>query len=176
MAQVHKSITSQLEGVKSGMHSPHPLSPGQNTSNSLLGQPLSAPEERVGEETSAGLADFVEDFEEQQFDDAVASIYVSTPQDPLSYIREEKLDDKDIMLMDGKLKIIISMKQVVCFTKVSSWGLCGLPFDGYYWPLSVGVYADLKFSPKLATSYSAPKGTHSLPWRDANLYHTEWRA
>ncbi|KAH0837950.1 hypothetical protein J3R83DRAFT_6185 [Lanmaoa asiatica] len=100
MTQTHKSITSQLEGVESGMHSPRPLSPGQSTSNSLLGQPPSAPEEQANEQTSASPTDCVEDFEEQRLDDALASIYVSTPQDPLSYIREEKLDDKDIMLMD----------------------------------------------------------------------------
>ena len=83
------------------MHSPRP-SPCQSTSNSLLGQPPSAPDEQANGETSAGSADCVEDFEEQGFDDAIANIYVSTPQDPFSYIRAEKLDDKDTMLMDGE--------------------------------------------------------------------------
>ena len=101
LTQAHKPVTLQLEGVKSGMPSPRP-SPGQSTSNSLLGQPPSAPEERTNEETPAGPAECAEDFEAKQFDDAIARIYVSTPQDPFSYIREEKLDDKDIMLMDGE--------------------------------------------------------------------------
>ncbi|KAI9570183.1 hypothetical protein HD554DRAFT_388738 [Boletus coccyginus] len=100
MAQVHKLITPQLEGIGFGMHSPRPFSPDQSTSNSLLGQPPSAAEEPANEEAPAGPVNCTEDFEEQQFDDAVASIYVSTPQDPLSYIREERLDDKEIMLMD----------------------------------------------------------------------------
>lgn len=103
MTQAHESITSQLEGVKSGMHSPRPLSPRQTTSDSPLGQPPSAVGQ-TSEQTSADLVGCVGGFEEQRLDDAVASIYASTPQDPLSYIREEKLDDKDIMLMDGKLK------------------------------------------------------------------------
>ncbi|KAG8219430.1 hypothetical protein J3R82DRAFT_355 [Butyriboletus roseoflavus] len=99
MTQAHKSITSQREGVKFGMHSPRPLSPGQTTSDSLLGQPPSA-EKQAGEQAPADLVCCVKDFEEQRFEDAVASIYASTPQDPFSLIREEKLDDKDIMLMD----------------------------------------------------------------------------
>lgn len=141
MTQAHKQITSQLEGVKSGMHFPRPLSPGQSTLNSLLGQPTSVLEDKANAETSVNPADHVNDFEEQRFDDAVASIYISTPQDPLSYIREEKLTDKDIMLMDGKLKTIVSIKQVMCFTRLLSRSLCGLPAD-YYWPLSLDVYAD----------------------------------
>ena len=108
--QTPKPITtSQLEGVNLGMHSPRPLSPGQSTIDSLLGQPPSASEEQPNEETSA-RSNRPEDFEEE-FDDAVAGIYASTPQDPLSYILEEKLDDKGTMLMDGKLKITVSIKQ-----------------------------------------------------------------
>jgi len=128
MAQVHKPITPQLEGVGFGMHSPRPFSPDQSASNSLLGQPPSAAEERANEQASAGPVNYAEDFEEQQFDDAVASIYVSTPQDPLSYIREEKLDDKEIMLMDGERKIAVPIKQVVCSMKLlARGGLCGPP-------------------------------------------------
>lgn len=119
MMQVHKPSASQREDVKSGMHSPHPLLPGQNTADSLLGQPPSAPEESV-------RGDFVEGLE-QRFDDAVASIYALTPRDPLSYIREERLDDKDIMLMDGKMKIIISIKQAVCLTKLPSGAYADFP-------------------------------------------------
>ncbi|KAF8433539.1 hypothetical protein L210DRAFT_962649 [Boletus edulis BED1] len=102
MTQTQKSITSQLEGIKFGMHPPHPLSPGQSTSNSLLGQPPSALEKQADERASASPADCVKGFdsEEQPFDGAVASIYVSTPQDPLSLLIEEQLDDKDIILMD----------------------------------------------------------------------------
>ncbi|KAG9313983.1 hypothetical protein JVU11DRAFT_4759 [Chiua virens] len=100
MTQTQKPITSQLNGAKSGMLHPHPLSPGQATSNSLLEQPPSAAEEQPNEEPLLGCAGVVEDFEEERLDDAVANIYVSTSQDPISYIREEKLDDKDIMLMD----------------------------------------------------------------------------
>lgn len=175
MTQAHKPITPQLEGVKSGMHSPRPLSPGQSTSNSLLGQPPSAPEEQANGETSVGPADCVEDIEEQGFDDAVAGIYISVPHDPLSYIREEKLTDKDIMLMDGKLKIIVSINQVVRFTRFLSRGLCGLP-TGYYWPLYLDVYADLKCSSKPAASDSTPQRTHSLPGRGAKFRRTERRA
>ncbi|KAG6380800.1 hypothetical protein JVT61DRAFT_5184 [Boletus reticuloceps] len=100
MTQTQKPITSQLEGIKFGMHPPHPLSPGQSTSNSLLGQPPSALGKQADERASASPADCVKGFEEQPFDGAVASIYVSTPQDPLSLLIEEQLDDKDIILMD----------------------------------------------------------------------------
>lgn len=127
MAQVHKPITPQLEGVGFGMHSSRPFSPDQSTSNSLLGQPPSAAEEQANEVTSASPVNCTENFEEQQFDEAVASIYVSTPQDPLSYIREERLDDKEIMLMDGEPKIVVPIKQVVYSMKLLARGLCGPP-------------------------------------------------
>lgn len=145
------SVASQLEGVESGMHFPHPLSPGQKDS-----LPLPIPEGKAGEKTSAG-AGFVEDLEAQQFDDAVASIYVSTPQDPFSYIREEKLEEKDIIMMDGKLRIIPSINRDKAFLP----GLVRTSLDNYYWPLSVGLHTDLKSSPKPTSSDGPPKGTDS---------------
>lgn len=124
-----KPVTSQLNGVKFGMHPLRTLSPGQSISNSLLGQPPSPPGEQTNEGTSAVVTDYVEGFEEQPLDVAVASIYASTPQDPLSYIMEEKIDDKEIMLMHGKLRISVSIKQVMPSTKLLSRSLCGL--SGY---------------------------------------------
>ena len=128
LTQTPKPITPQLEDVQFGMHSPRPLSPGWSTSNSLLGRPPSVSAQQTNEETSASPAVCVGDFQEQSFDDAVASIYVSTQQDPLSYIIEEKLDDKDIMLMDGKLKIVVSIKQAVRSIKLLSGAYADFPF------------------------------------------------
>lgn len=120
--QAAKPITSQVEGEGLGMHSPRPLSPGQYTSNSLIVQPPSAPGQQVKKEITARPADGIEDFEEQRFDNALASIYASTPQDPLSYIREEKLDDKEIMLMDGKLGITFSFERRHCILRTFCFG------------------------------------------------------
>lgn len=174
MAQAHESITSQLEGAKSGMLRPHPLSPDQNTSDSLLGNPPSLPEDLTCEKASVSLTDFVEVFEER-FDDAVASIYVSTLQDPLSYIIEEKLDDKEVMLMDGKLKIVIPLIRS-CISRSFCPGVMRTSLDNYYWPLFVGVHADLNFSPKHATSDGTPKRAHCIPRGHADFCHINTRA
>ncbi|KAF9245706.1 hypothetical protein BU15DRAFT_58684 [Melanogaster broomeanus] len=104
VTQAPKRSTSQLEVARLYTHSPRPLSsPNQSTSNSLLGQPPSACEDQV-EKVSAGteLPDCVEDWGPGGLclDAAVASIYASTPHDALSCILEEKLDHKEIILME----------------------------------------------------------------------------
>ncbi|KAF9225360.1 hypothetical protein BS17DRAFT_778498 [Gyrodon lividus] len=100
MTRTPKPTTSQLEVVKPSTQSPRLLSsPNQSTSNSLLGQPPSACKEQVTARAEPPFC--VEDYgaEELCLDAAVAGIYASTPHDPLSCILEERLDDKEIMLM-----------------------------------------------------------------------------
>ncbi|KIJ22163.1 hypothetical protein PAXINDRAFT_152388 [Paxillus involutus ATCC 200175] len=97
MIQTPKPITSQLEILKPCTHSPCLLSsPNQSASNSLLGQPPSTCE--VQAKTPVCIEDHGTG--ELPLDTALASIYASTPHDPLSCILEEKLDDKEVILMD----------------------------------------------------------------------------
>ncbi|KAF8841918.1 hypothetical protein BDN67DRAFT_1068110 [Paxillus ammoniavirescens] len=97
MIQTPKPITSQLEILKPCTHSPRLLSsPNQSTSNSLLGQPPSTYEMQA--KTPVCMEGHGTG--ELPLDAALASIYASTPHDPLSCILEEKLDDKEVILMD----------------------------------------------------------------------------
>ncbi|KIL01043.1 hypothetical protein PAXRUDRAFT_7805 [Paxillus rubicundulus Ve08.2h10] len=116
MIQTPKPITSQLEILKPCTHSPRLLSSSnQSTTNSLLGQPPSACEAQV--KTPLCIEDYGTD--ELPLDTALASIYVSTPHDPLSCILEEKLDDKEVILMDGKLRTFVStLKKVLRSTRL----------------------------------------------------------
>lgn len=74
-------------------------SPRLSAANSLLGQAPSTIEEHnnttklpvVGEGETGAAVDL---------DAAISSIYASSC-DPMSYILEEKLDEKEVLLMDG---------------------------------------------------------------------------